>query len=155
MAELKISATQLVGETVLPKEIIYTQYRQQGNSVTNGQHIPVMNTLRPIDLNQIPLNSPDDVVPVGVSTFSITQAQIGQPLSSYLPQITDDLVRVRDLRISNDKQVLIESRKWYNFPKDTSLVNGNVTLIFDASGKLRLMTMRDFQELQKPTKTNQ
>jgi RNA polymerase sigma factor (sigma-70 family) len=155
MAELKISASQLVGETALPKEISYTQYQQQGNSVTNGQHIPVMNTLRPIEPNQIPLYSPDDVVPVEVATFSITQAQIGQPLSSYLPQITDDLVRVRDLRISNNKQVLIESRKWYDFPKDPSLVNNDGTLVFDASGKLRPMTRKDLQVLQKPAKTNQ
>ena len=112
MAELKISATQSVGETVLPKEIIYTQYRQQGNSVTNGQHAPVISTLRTIDPTQIPIYSPDDVVPVELATFSITHAQIGRPLPNYLPQITDDLVNVHDLRINKNKQIWIESRKW-------------------------------------------
>ena len=145
MAELKISATQLIGKTVLPKEFIYTQY--QTHSFTN--------ILRPFDPKQIPDYAPDDVVPVEVATFSITQAQIGQPLSSYLPQITDDLVRVRDLRISNNKQVLIESRKWYDFPKDPALVNNDGTLVFDASGKLRPMARKDLQILQKPATTNQ
>jgi len=144
MAELKISVTQLVGQTALPKQIIYTQY--QTHSFTN--------TFRPIDPQQIPDYAPDDVVPVEVATFSISQAQMDQPLSSYLPQITDDLVRVRDLRMSNNKQVLIESRKWYDFPKDPSLVNRGGDLVFDASGKLRPMTMKDIQEMQKPTKTN-
>jgi hypothetical protein len=145
LAEVKIAATQLVGGTVLPKEIVFTQFQQ--HSVTN--------TLRLADLSQIPNYEPDDVVPIELATFSITQAQIGRPLAGYLPEITDDLVRVSDLRISNNKQVWIESRKWYDFPKEPALVNRREDLVFDASGKLRPITMKDLQELQKPTNTNQ
>jgi hypothetical protein len=134
LAEVKITATQLVGGTVLPKEIVFTQFQHH---------------------NDTNIYEPDDIVPIEVMTFSITQAQIGRPLASYLPRITDDLVRVHDLRISKNKQVLIESRKWYDFPKDPSLVNRDGILVFDASGKLHPMTRKDLQELQKPTKTNQ
>jgi RNA polymerase sigma factor (sigma-70 family) len=144
LAEVKITATQLVGGMVLPKEIVFRQF----------QHHSFTNILPVADPNQTPNYEPDDVVPIELATYSITQAQIGRPLTSYLPEITDDLVEVHDLRRHKNQQVLIESRKWYNLQKWPSLVNSRGTLVFDVSGKLRPMTMKDLQELQKPKKTN-
>ena len=139
IAEVKISETQLIAGRVLPKEIVFTQFQHHFSS----------NTQPIADQNQIPKYEPEDVVPVEVDTYSITNAQIGKPLPSYLPVISEDSVQVHDLRISNNKQVWIKSRKWYDLATESGMTNQIGDFVFDASGKLRLMTMKDLQELQR------
>ncbi len=81
----------------------------------------------------------------GTAFEELVSRRVGFVYSSALRQARNPL----------NRQVLIESRKWYDLPKNLSLVNGSGTLIFDASGKLRPMTMKDMREIQKPAKTNQ
>ena len=115
----------------LPTKIIYTQYAT--HVVTNALQFK----------EELHDRAPNDVLPVQVLVFSITNAQVDQSLSSYLPQITDQLVIVRDKRIN--KQVWIESKRWYNLQDLPVLVRRSGDLIFDRSGKLRPLTLRDIQ----------
>jgi RNA polymerase sigma factor (sigma-70 family) len=137
MAELKVMATQPGGEAALPKEIVYTHY--QTHSVTNALQLK--------DPEQIRNRVPDDVVPVEIATFSVTNAQVGRPLSSYLPQITDQLVLVQDRRIN--KRVWVESKRWYDLHDLPVSFRDSGDLIFDRSGKLRPLALQDFQGLMK------
>jgi RNA polymerase sigma factor (sigma-70 family) len=134
-AEVLVGSTTNVGKINFPLTINYTQYRTK--SVTNMTGF----------LNlQKTIAGRDDVDPVETCMFSATNIQVGQSISSYLPQITQPLVRTQDARIN--KQVLNEAKKWYDL-RDAANFGRAADLIFDPSGILRPIILQDMQELMK------
>ena len=85
MAEMSVAHTN-VGQLAVPRKISFTEYAT--HFVTN---LAQLSELRNI-------TSPDDVLPVEVITFAVTNAQVEQPLASYIPQIWDKKISVNDKR---------------------------------------------------------
>jgi hypothetical protein len=102
LAEVAVTETKAVGEMTLPTKFIYTQYSSVPVTVTNLKS----------QFGELRARNPDDVVPVEVAAFSITNAQADQPLSSYVPEILDKTAHVNDKRTKLG-WVQVDSGKWW------------------------------------------
>jgi RNA polymerase sigma factor (sigma-70 family) len=137
-AEVSVGSTTNVGKMNFPLTINYTQYRTKSET----------NMTKFLKLEKT-ITGREDVDPVETCLFSITNVQIEQPISSYLPQITHPLVLTQDDRIN--KQVWNEAKKWYDL-RDAAKIGRAGQLVFDPSGKLRPMNLQDMQKLMKNQK---
>jgi RNA polymerase sigma factor (sigma-70 family) len=86
-AELDLVGTTNLGKNAIPGRIIYNQYVMKGGS-NYAEFVQLQKTI----------TGPDDVNPVETCTFSVTNAQREQPLSSYVPQAWDSYTIVNDTR---------------------------------------------------------
>jgi hypothetical protein len=101
LAEIVVTRTKPIGDAIIPSEVTYTQYKTR--SITNINQI-----------SELPTRSPNDVLPVEVALFSITNFQADSPLSSYIPEILDKTARVNDKRIPEMGVVkVVSSGKWW------------------------------------------
>jgi len=97
LAEIEVVETQTIGTINLPQRIKYTQYITRPISAPAELHV---------------LRNPRDVKTVEVAEFTITNAQIESPLSSYIPEIVDTNTVVTDAR--NGVLVRVASGKWWH-----------------------------------------
>ncbi len=104
MAQVSVVGTN-VGQLTIPAEAVYTDYNTRF----------VTNTAQLSELRNI--TSPDDVLPVEVITFIVTNAQVEAPLPSYVPEILDKTARVDDKR-SGMGIVHVVSGKWWTVGTD-------------------------------------
>jgi hypothetical protein len=105
VAEVSVTATNLVGGMALPTKIIFTQYTQ--HFVTNALQ------LKNKELSHI--RPPGDVLPVEVVVFSVSNSQPSQALSSYVPEFLDKTAIVDDKRVGGHFRSL--SGKWWTVGK--------------------------------------
>jgi hypothetical protein len=108
LAEISVTKIKVIDNAIIPSKVTFTQY-----------------TMAPVDLGKIrpdgsgrianlPIRSPNDIVPVEFAMFSITNFQVTSPLSSYLPEILDKTARVNDKRIVEMGVVkVVSSGKWW------------------------------------------
>jgi hypothetical protein len=98
-ADLRVAETKSVGRMTLPKKIIFTVYKTW--VITNANQ-----------LSQLRPRSPDDVLPLTVATYFITNAQKDSALSSYVPEIVDAITSIRDTRKSHDAVRWSSAKSW-------------------------------------------
>jgi hypothetical protein len=107
-AELTVTKTTVIDYETVPSEITFTQYKTR----SVGQ-----DEMRPDDLDRIaniPIRSPNDVVPVEHAVITITNIQPDSPSSSYIPMILDKTALIDDKRFVEMGVVRVASSgKWW------------------------------------------
>lgn len=114
VADASVSETKAVEGLTLPAVITLTQHATQ--SVTNASQLAAIRG-----------RSPNDVNPVGRVVFAVTNASIGRPLHTYVPEIIDTSTRVHDKRIN--LVATVKSGKWW--------LVGQLSAEFDARNRQR------------------
>jgi len=86
MAEVSVTTTQTAGNLSLPATVVYTSYKQ--HAVTNRAQI-----------HELHPRGPDDVLPLEVAVFTVTNSYTGPRLPTYVPELLDDETIVTDHRL--------------------------------------------------------
>lgn len=121
LAELSVTRTNLVDGTPVPSQLTFIQYRTRPpDSVTMNKFlvrtptkIHIANTNNNLPIVKVNLRGRNDVEPVEVALFTMTNIQTRDPLKSYVPQIVDKRVRVKDWRDNNMPIVTVSDGKWW------------------------------------------
>jgi len=99
MAQVSVGETN-AGQLSIPAKIVCTEYNTR--FVTNAAQLSQLRNI----------TGPDDVLPVDIITFTVTNAEVESPLQSYVPEILDKTARVDDKR-SGMGIVHVVSGKWW------------------------------------------